>query len=127
MRRRDFIGLAGSALAGWPLAEGAQQPAVPVIGFLHLASPETFAVRLRGFRRGLKEIGFVEGDNVAIEYRWADNQSDRLPELAADLIRQNADIGEAVGKGSSVPEAAVKQSRQDSLLFDHLVCAGKQR
>ena len=97
MRRREFIMLLGGAPAAWPFAARAQQATMPVVGFLHAASPETFGDRLRGFRQGLKDTGFVEGENVAVEYRWAENQSDRLSELAADLIRRRVAVIAAPG------------------------------
>jgi putative ABC transport system substrate-binding protein len=92
MRRRDFIKIiAGSAIA-WPLAARAQQPAMPMVGFLGGESPDLFARRLRAFRQGLDEAGFVESRNVAIEYRWARGEYDRLPVLAADLVRQSVTV-----------------------------------
>jgi putative ABC transport system substrate-binding protein len=106
MRRREFIGLLGGAAAGWPLGAHAQQPLMLVVGFLHSASAAAFADQVVAFRKGLSEAGYVEGQNVTIEYRWGEGHNERLSVLAAELVRRRVDV--IVTPGSTAATLAAR-------------------
>ena len=102
MRRREFITLLGGAAAAWPLAARAQPSALPVIGFLNNTTPQTYAPFIAAFRRGLGQVGYIEGQNVAIEYRWGRNQSERLPDFAKELVQRAVTVIVASGGEKTV-------------------------
>jgi putative ABC transport system substrate-binding protein len=107
MRRRTFIVGLGSAAATWPIVARAQQPAMPVIGFLNSASRDGYAPMVAAFRQGLKETGYIEGRNVAVEYRWVEGQYDRVPAMAAELVRRQVAVIVANTPGVQAIKAAI--------------------
>jgi putative ABC transport system substrate-binding protein len=116
IRRREFVAGLGSAVA-WPVVVRAQQAAMPVIGFLNVGSADGYASQVVAFRQGLKETGYVEGQNVAVEYRHAENQYDRLPALAADLVRRRLAVIFAYGASAALAAKAATTTFQLSLVL----------
>ena len=122
MKRRAFITLLGVAVAAWPCVARAQQPTV---GFLDNRSPSTVPDFVAGWRKGLRATGFIDGENIAIDYRWADGHSEKLPALAADLIRRKVDVIVATGAAAQVAKAATSSEAQSAHLAGGARCASR--
>ena len=116
VRRREFITLLGGTAAAWPLAARAQQPTMPVVGFLHIGSAEPYTLMMVAFREGLKQAGYVDGQNVVLEFRWAEGRSERLPTLAAELVRRRVHVL-ATGGGDPPVRAAMRESTTIPIVF----------
>ena len=131
---RELLVALGGAAASWPLAARAQQPAMPVIGLLESRSPDAISDRLRAFRQGLKDTGYVEGENIAIEYRFAENQIDRLPTLAADLVRRQVAVIATAGPSAAFAVKAATATipslfmvAEDPVRLDPVVSLARRR
>src|SRR5215475_15718405 len=122
-KRREFIMLGGAAVTPsllWPLAARAQQPTIPIVGYVHSDSPQTVAGLLAAFREGLSETGYIEGQNVAIEYRWAENDLSRIPELVADLVRRRVAVIATPGSSATALLFLVARPTLPFILFTYL-------
>ena len=113
MRRREFIKVIAASAATWPLAARAQRPAMPVVGFINAASAQSYTRQLTAFLKGLAEAGYVDGQNIKIEYHWAEGQSDRLPAMAADLVNRQVAVIAATSTPAALAAKAASQAERD--------------